>query len=98
MYVVAASPSPMREQFAQLTSAPGTLTVVCPGPDGPNQSPGPWHRVATPEEPVGTLWCGVRGGQAVLAWTLDADAFVASIEAPDPAALPALYQWWANHS
>jgi len=94
-YTLARTPAAMREELDRAMGWPGTVTTVCPGN---MQSPGPWRRLANPNEPVGTLWCGLRGDQPVLAWTLDAELFVARIESPEAGALDQLYNWWALHS
>lgn len=94
-YTLARSPEAMRTEFDRLIGAPGTATVVCPGNI---QSPGPWRRLTNPDQPVGTLWCGLRGERPVVAWTLDAEAFVATVESAEPGAMDQLYNWWASHS
>lgn len=94
-YTLARTPAAMRAELDRAMGWPGTVTTVCPGN---MQSPGPWRRLANPNEPVGTLWCGLRGDQPVLAWTLDAELFVARIESPEAGALDQLYNWWALHS
>ncbi|QIV80006.1 serine/threonine protein kinase (plasmid) [Mycolicibacterium frederiksbergense] len=73
-------------------------TVICPGNI---QSPGPWRRVADPTTPRGTLFCGIgNDGRPLIAWTLDADRFLAVVESLrlDGAGLNDLYAWWASHS
>ena len=94
-YTLARSPEAMRAEFDRVMNGPGTETVVCPDN---MQSPGPWRRLTNPDQPVGTLWCGLRGGQPVLAWTLDSEAFIGTIQSPDRGALDQLYTWWASHS
>ncbi|MGD9620652.1 MAG: protein kinase [Mycolicibacterium sp.] len=71
-----------------------STTVVCPGRI---QSPGPWRRRSNPDTAVGMLYCGVRDGSAVLAWTTDADLLLAVTRSPQHD-LPTLYRWWTSHS
>ena len=70
--------------------------VTCPGNI---QSPGPWRRNATPDVVAGTLFCGTQSGQAVVAWTSDAESLlnVAEAGAQGPS-LDQLYTWWGTHS
>lgn len=72
----------------------GATTVVCPGNI---LSPGPWRRNANPTAPAGTLFCGVEGGEAVIAWTTDADLLLNVVRADRPA-MEGLYRWWSGHS
>jgi len=76
----------------------GGATVLCPGATGPMLSPGAWRRLADPGVVAGTLWCGLRDGRPVVAWSTDDARLVSSIESADPAGLPALYAWWTQHS
>ncbi len=72
----------------------GTSTVVCPGNI---QSPGAWRRNATPNVAAGTLYCGIDGDKAVIAWTTDSDLLLNVVQA-DRRAMESLYRWWALHS
>ncbi len=72
----------------------GSAQVVCPGNI---QSPGPWRRNANPSVPAGTLYCGSSGGQAVIAWTTDAELLL-NVTRADLSGMNDLYQWWASHS
>jgi serine/threonine-protein kinase len=74
-----------------------TSTVVeCPGRI---QSPGPWHRSATPQETSGTLMCGTEQGYPTVVWTTDAKLLIGVVQAERPeSTLDQLYRWWASHS
>lgn len=74
-----------------------TTTVVnCPGRI---QSPGAWHRTATPDKPSGMLLCGMRQGSPALAWTNDADLLIGSLRTEHSTpTLEQLYSWWSSHS
>ncbi|MEO6794447.1 MAG: serine/threonine-protein kinase [Mycobacterium sp.] len=74
-----------------------TTTVVnCPGRI---QSPGAWHRTATPDKPSGMLLCGMRQGSPALAWTNDADLMIGSLRTEHSTpTLEQLYTWWSSHS
>lgn len=71
-----------------------STTVVCPGRI---QSPGPWRRRSNLDTPVGMLYCGIRDGSAVLAWTTDDNLLLGVTHSPQHD-LPALYRWWTSHS
>lgn len=63
------------------------------------QSPGPWHRAATPNQPSGTLLCGTHQGIATLVWTNEADLMVGALQPEHGSStLEALYTWWSSHS
>jgi serine/threonine-protein kinase len=94
-YTLARSRTTLQALFAhQITSA---TTVVCPGNI---QSPGPWHHVANPTVPMGTVFCGLTNGRPLVAWTTDNKLLMSTIEAqvPDSPTLDQLYTWWASHS
>jgi serine/threonine protein kinase len=70
--------------------------VVCPGR---MQSPGPWHRIATPQETSGTLICAIQHGLPTVAWTNDSESLLSLTHADQPApTLDDLYAWWMAHS
>ena len=94
-YTLARNRTALQALFAQQTAA--ATAVVCPGNI---QSPGPRHRVANPTVPVGTVFCGLKSGRPVVAWTTDDKLLMATIEAKAPysPALDQLYTWWASHS
>ncbi|OBH17958.1 serine/threonine-protein kinase [Mycolicibacter sinensis] len=73
------------------------ITVVtCPGRI---QSPGAWHRTATPDKPSGMLLCGMRQGSPTLVWTNDASLVIARLHTEHSApSLEQLYTWWSSHS
>lgn len=71
--------------------------VLCPGNI---QSPGPWRRPANSTAPRGTVFCGLRNGRPLVAWTTDDKLLVGTVEAQarDSPTLDQLYTWWASHS
>lgn len=68
---------------------------ICP-PN--NQSPGPWRRNDSPSVVRGTVFCGLQGGQPVVAWTNDDKLLLSVVRAAPPATLESLYLWWSSHS
>jgi serine/threonine-protein kinase len=74
----------------------GTTIIDCPGRI---QSPGPWHRIATPDKTSGMLLCGSQQGNSMVAWTNDAELLVSVINAEPPGpTIDQLYAWWMSHS
>ncbi|MGV0624866.1 protein kinase domain-containing protein [Mycolicibacter minnesotensis] len=73
-----------------------TNVVTCPGRI---QSPGAWHRTASPEKTAGMLLCGTRQGSAVLVWTNESELMIGSVgtERNTPT-LEQFYTWWSSHS
>jgi serine/threonine-protein kinase len=73
-----------------------TSVVTCPGRI---QSPGAWHRTATPDKPSGMLLCGMRQGSPTLVWTNDANLVIGSLRTEHSTpSLEQLYTWWSSHS
>lgn len=74
-----------------------TSTVFdCPGRI---QSPGPWHRNATPDQVSGMLLCATQKANPMVAWTTDAESLVSVVHAdPQGPTMDQLYVWWASHS
>lgn len=73
-----------------------TTVVTCPGRI---QSPGAWHRTATPNKPSGMLLCGMRQGSPTLVWTNDANLVISRLHTEHSApSLEQLYTWWSSHS
>ncbi|GFG69981.1 serine/threonine-protein kinase [Mycolicibacter senuensis] len=73
-----------------------TNVVTCPGRI---QSPGAWHRTATPDKPSGMLLCGTRQGSPTLVWTNDADLMMAALRTEHSTpSLEQFYSWWSSHS
>lgn len=73
-----------------------TTVLICPGRI---QSPGAWHRTATPDKPSGMLLCGMRQGSPTLVWTNDANRVLAHLRSEHSApSLEQLYTWWSSHS
>jgi serine/threonine-protein kinase len=91
-YTLATDGAALRSALQAVIS--GSTQVVC---TGNIQSPGPWRRNANPTVPAGTLYCGTTGGQAVVAWTTDAELLL-SVTRADLAGMDDLYRWWASHS
>jgi hypothetical protein len=72
--------------------AAGTA-VVCPGNI---QSPGPWRKLATPDQVAGTLVCVRANNTPIVAWTNRANLVVGEVHGG--VGLDQLYTWWAAHS
>lgn len=73
-----------------------TTVVNCPGRI---QSPGAWHRTATPDKSAGMLLCGMRQGSPVLVWTNAAGLMIGSLRTERSApTLEQFYTWWSSHS
>ena len=68
---------------------------ICPGRI---MSPGPWRHNATPEITAGTLFCGARQGQPVIAWTDDAKQLLAVVDSTGQPGLEEMFTWWSSHS
>jgi serine/threonine-protein kinase len=91
-FTLAEDEAALQAAFGEVVS--GSTTVVCPGNI---QSPGAWRRSATPNVAAGTLYCGIDGAKAVIAWTTDADLLLNVVQ-DDRRAMESLYRWWASHS
>lgn len=72
--------------------ATGTA-VVCPGNI---QSPGPWRKIATPDQIAGTLVCVRANDTPIVAWTNRTNLVIG--EAHGGIGLDQLYTWWSGHS
>jgi serine/threonine-protein kinase len=84
----------LRAAFATVVKT--TAAVDCPGRI---QSPGPWHRNATPGETSGVLLCGMQHGYPAVAWTNDAELLVSVVQSElRGPTLEQLYLWWTSHS
>ena len=94
-YTLARSRTALQTLFDREVAA--ASPVVCPGNI---QSPGPWRRLANPAVPQGTVFCGVRGGEPVVAWSTEDKLLLAVVTSANPghATLDQLYTWWASHS
>lgn len=46
------------------------------------------------------MFCGIRDGRPLIAWTLDTERLLAVVESGslDGSGLSDLYAWWASHS
>ena len=93
-YALFADASALHQSFDSTVQS--TTIVNCPGRI---QSPGAWHRTATPDKTAGTLLCGMRQGSPVLAWTNERNLVIGSLrtERSTPT-LEQYYTWWSSHS
>lgn len=93
-YALFADATALRRSFDNTVQA--TTVVNCPGRI---QSPGAWHRTATPDKTAGTLLCGTRQGSPVLVWTNDANLVIGSLRTErNTPTLEQYYTWWSSHS
>lgn len=93
-YLLFADLGSARSAFNQVFQA--ATVVECPGRI---QSPGPWHRNATPDKTSGMLLCGIQQGNPVLVWTDDAELLVSVVNGqPQGPTIEQLYAWWMSHS
>lgn len=84
----------VRAAFDRLstTSAP----VDCPGRI---QSPGPWHRNATPDQISGMLLCGSQQNNPVVMWSNEEAQLLSVVQTDaEGPTLDQLYMWWSTHS
>jgi serine/threonine-protein kinase len=78
------------------TMVESSTIVDCPGRI---QSPGSWHRAASPDKPSGMLLCGTRQDHPTVVWTNDADLLICVVQADQSGpTLEQLYAWWSAHS
>ncbi|SRX92878.1 putative transmembrane serine/threonine-protein kinase H PknH (protein kinase H) (STPK H) [Mycobacterium tuberculosis H37Rv] [Mycobacterium shimoidei] len=74
------------------TSAP----VDCPGRI---QSPGPWHRNATPDQISGMLLCGSQQNNPMVMWSNEEVMLLGIVQTDaEGPTLDQLYMWWSTHS
>jgi serine/threonine-protein kinase len=93
-YALFSDKAALRAAFDTIVT--GSVTADCPGRI---QSPGPWHRNATPEETSGMLWCGTQQDDPAVVWTNDAELLISAVRAEPPGStLEQLYTWWTSHS
>lgn len=93
-YALFSDASSLRQSFDNTVQA--TTVVNCPGRI---QSPGAWHRTASPDKTAGTLLCGTRQGSPVLVWTNDANLVIGSLRTErNTPTLEQFYAWWSSHS
>lgn len=68
----------------------------CPGEI---QSPGAWHRNASPDKAAGMLFCGTKDQLPIIMWTdsekMTLNTVQGGINGPD---LDTVYAWWTQHS
>jgi serine/threonine kinase PknH len=70
--------------------------IECPGRI---QSPGSWHRTATPDKASGVLLCGTQQGNPLVGWTDNAERLIGVIKGQSPGpGIDQLYGWWMSHS
>jgi serine/threonine protein kinase len=74
------------------TAAP----VICP----PNiLSPGPWHRTENPTAAVGIVFCGIRSGRPLVAWTNEPELLLCTtLSDTSGPPIDQLFTWWTSHS
>jgi len=84
----------LRTAFNEIVQTSAVLE--CPGRI---QSPGAWHRIASPTQISGMLMCGLQHGSPTVAWTNDAALVLGSVQSDPPGPnFDQLYGWWASHS
>lgn len=93
-YTLLADKTSVRAAFDGIAKA--SVPVDCPGRI---QSPGPWHRNATPDQISGMLLCGTQQGNPVVVWSNE-DAKLVNVVQTEPQGptLDQLYMWWSMHS
>ena len=78
------------------TTVQDSTIVLCPGMI---QSPGPWHRTATPDKPAGMLLCATQKTLPIVAWTNEATNVLTVVRTePQGPTMEQLYLWWGSHS
>lgn len=89
-----------RDTTALKTELDGVVHSAAPAVCPPNiLSPGPWHRVETPTVSVGLVFCGIRFGKTLVAWTNEPERLLCETEADAGGPpLDQLFGWWASHS
>lgn len=93
-YTLAADPAALRAQFEQVVAS--SVQQECPGRI---MSPGAWHRLATPQEDAGILYCGVREGVPLIAWTDESKLLLAVVDSPEgKPSIEDMFTWWSSHS
>lgn len=92
-YIHFADKASMQTQFDQVVRS--STQQVCPGRI---MSPGPWRHNATPEITAGTLFCGLRQGNPLIAWTDDTKLLLAAVDSTGQPSMEDMFKWWASHS
>lgn len=93
-YLLFADATSLRGAFDRIVQS--SNIIECPGRI---QSPGPWHRNATPDKASGMLLCGTQDGNLLLGWTNDAEQLISVAKAgPQGPTIDQLYAWWTSHS
>jgi serine/threonine-protein kinase len=93
-YTLLPNVATLRNAFNRIVQS--SNIIDCPGRI---QSPGPWHRNATPDKTSGALLCGIQQGRPTVAWTNDAERLIGIVRAEPPGSgIDQLYAWWTSHS
>jgi serine/threonine-protein kinase len=93
-YTLLPNVATLRNAFNRIVQS--SKIIDCPGRI---QSPGPWHRNATPDKTSGALLCGIQQGRPTVAWTNDAERLIGIVRAEPPGSgIDQLYAWWTSHS
>lgn len=93
-YTLFGDAATLRIAFDRLVHS--ATSVNCPGGI---QSPGPWHRNATPEDTSGTLMCAIQQNHPIVVWTNEAELLLSIAQAdPQAPSLDEIYAWWTFHS
>lgn len=93
-YFTAPNKAGLTAQFRSVVDS--SSQVNCPGG---YQSPGPWKRRAQPDKPMGDVFCGIRDGHPVVAWTNEPKSLLSVAQSgPGGPRMEELYQWWSANS
>jgi serine/threonine kinase PknH len=93
-YMLFPDATSLRSAFNRIVQS--STIIDCPGRI---QSPGPWHRNATPDKTSGMLLCGTQQGSPLVGWSDDAELLIGVVNAEPPApTIDQLYGWWMSHS
>ncbi|OMC08017.1 serine/threonine-protein kinase [Mycobacterium sp. SP-6446] len=93
-YLLFPDANSLRSAFTRIVQE--STIIECPGRI---QSPGPWHRNASPDRTSGTLLCSTRQANPTVAWTNDAELLIGLVTVePTGPTIEQLYAWWMSHS
>lgn len=90
-YSLFADPAALAAAFDQVVKA--GKPVICPGNI---QSPGPWHKGATPDVPAGTLLCTQLDNTPTVVWSTTDKLLLSMVS--DPGGFNQLNSWWTAHA
>lgn len=94
LYTVFPDRALLNEAFDRAVAASEQL--ICPGNI---QSPGPWHRMQTPQKNTGIVFCGTRDQKPTIIWSDTERMLLSTVQSTvDGTTLDALYGWWTQHS